>query len=121
MDGERMVGVVIVGRPVERKCDDRKTAAESEKQYVAQITRLCTDGTPNACSKLYAAARRVCGAMGYEKCSTFIGEEEPGTSLFAAGWEQVSKTDGRSWSVPTRQRDDKHQLGPRKKFEVKCA
>jgi hypothetical protein len=112
MDGERMVGVVIVGRPVERKCDDG---------FTAQVTRLCTDGTKNACSMLYAAARRVCNAMGYEKCSTFIGEDEPGTSLFAAGWSEVSKTDGRSWSVQTRARTDKHQLGPRRKFEVKCA
>lgn len=111
MDGSKVVGVVIVGNPVERK----------HGPFVAQVTRLCTDGTPNACSMLYSAARRVCAAMGYEKCSTFIGENEPGTSLVAAGWIEVSRTTGKSWSVPTRIRSNKHKLGPRKKFEVLCA
>ena len=35
-----VVGVVIVGRPVSRHRDDGETL---------EVTRLCTDGTKNAC------------------------------------------------------------------------
>lgn len=41
----RIIGVVIVGCPVARNLDDG---------WTLEVTRLCTDGTANACSKLYA-------------------------------------------------------------------
>lgn len=111
MEGPNMIGVVIVGRPVSRKSDDGVTA---------EITRLCTDGTPNAASKLYGAARRVCGAMGFDRVITFTLDTEPGTSLVASGWIKTGTTTGKSWSVPSRPRIDKHALSPRKKWEAKC-
>ncbi|MGT2493099.1 XF1762 family protein [Cupriavidus basilensis] len=40
-------GVAIVGRPVARALDDG---------WTLEVNRLCTDGTSNACSMLYAAA-----------------------------------------------------------------
>lgn len=46
-DGEQIVGVAIVGRPVARHLDDG---------WTLEVNRLCTDGTRNACSMLYAAA-----------------------------------------------------------------
>ena len=46
-DGEKIVGVAIVGRPVARHLDDG---------WTLEVNRLCTDGTRNACSMLYAAA-----------------------------------------------------------------
>lgn len=49
-DGEKIVGVAIVGRPVSRYLDDG---------WTLEVTRLCTDGTWNACSMLYAAAWRA--------------------------------------------------------------
>lgn len=110
MDGKRMVGVAIVGNPVERKHDD----------FTAQVTRLCTDGTPNACSMLYSACRRICSAMGYEKCNTFTGPGEAGTSLVAAGWVEVVTSSSRSWNVPSRPRTDKTPLGKRRKWEAMC-
>jgi hypothetical protein len=51
-----LVGVAIVGRPVAPRLDDGKAA---------EITRLCTDGTRNACSMLYGAARRAARALGH--------------------------------------------------------
>ena len=42
---EKIVGVVIVGRPVARMRDNGTTL---------EVTRLCTDGTRNVCSFLYA-------------------------------------------------------------------
>lgn len=89
-NGDRLVGGCSVGRPVARLTDQR---------YVAEVTRLVTDGTPNACSFLYGAAARACKAMGYWRIQTFILDAETGTSLRAAGWVLDGMTkDGDSWS-----------------------
>lgn len=109
MHGERMVGVVIVGRPVARRRDDGATL---------EVTRLCTDGTRNACSFLYGAAARATFALGYRRLGTYILKSEPGTSLKAAGWKLIGETPGKSWSVPSRPRDDKHPIEPRLLFEA---
>ena len=93
-----LVGVVIVGRPV----------ARNTSQYdVAEVTRLVTDGTSNACSFLYARAAQAARAMGYRKIQTFILESEPGTSLRATGWAMESVTrEGDHWMNRSGRRDD---------------
>ena len=108
MSGDQRVGVAIVGRPVPRRRDDGMTL---------EVTRLCTDGTRNACSFLYGAAARATFALGYRRIGTYILKREPGTSLAAAGWKLLGETPGRSWSVPSRMRDDSHPLGPKLLFE----
>ena len=95
---DRLIGVAIIGRPVARALD---------QQYVAEVTRLCTDGTKNACSKLYSAAARICKEMGYHKIITYILEDEPGVSLVASGWSMEAQVKGRSWDTPSRRRSDK--------------
>ena len=98
MDGDRLCGVVVVGRPIARAYDDG---------YTAEVTRLCTDGTRNACSLLYSAAWRTAKGMGYTKIITYILETESGTSLKASGWHEASGLrGGRNWSCPSRQRKD---------------
>lgn len=68
-------------------------------QYeVAEVTRLVTDGTKNACSILYAAAARACAAMGFVRIQTFILASEPGTSLLAAGWIRREQSAGGDWN-----------------------
>lgn len=109
-DGERIVGVVMAGRPVSRKQDDGITL---------EVTRLCTDGTPNAPSKLYAAVRRVAGAMGYETVVTKTLFREPGTSLLAVGWHMDAVSKGGSWCRKNRMREDKHPIEPKKCWSVK--
>ncbi len=84
-DGE-LCGVAIVGRPTGRRLDDGKTL---------EVTRLCTDGTHNACSFLYAAAAKRARQEGYAKIITFILQSEPGTSLRAAGWKLEAEKAGR--------------------------
>lgn len=64
----RLCGVAIVGRPSGRYLDDGKTL---------EVTRLCTDGTRNACSALYAACARKAKREGYERIITFILQSEP--------------------------------------------
>lgn len=111
MDGCELVGVVIVGRPVARRRDDGLTL---------EVTRLCTTGHPNACSFLYGAAARATFALGYQRIGTYILKREPGTTLVAAGWKCIAETPGRSWSVPSRQRLDKHPIEPKLLFERKA-
>lgn len=97
--GNDLVGVSIVGRPVARMFD---TGLRLE------ILRLCTDGTPNACSFLYSASARAGRALGYSVIGTYILASESGVSLRAAGFRFRHVTKGRSWSHPKRPREDKH-------------
>lgn len=86
-------GAAIIGRPTGRK----------NPQYDwAEVTRLVTDGTFNACSKLYGAAAKICKEMGFVRIQTFILESEIGTSLKAAGWEFECYSEGGNWNVPSR-------------------
>lgn len=105
---ETLVGVAIVGRPVSRIRDDGETL---------EVTRLCTDGTRNACSFLYGASARACFALGFRRIGTYIMADETGASLKAAGWRWIANTSGRSWSTPSRPREDKHPLGQRSLWE----
>lgn len=98
----RLVGAAIIGRPV---------AHNTDQYAVAEVTRLVTDGSKNACSTLYSAAARAARAMGYDRIQTFILESEPGTSLKASGWELDGWTEGGTWNRPSRggRRDDQPQ------------
>jgi hypothetical protein len=91
----KLVGVVQVGRPVSRALCDGKTL---------EVTRLCTDGTDNACSFLYAKAARIAKEMGYKKIITYILENESGVSLKAAGWTCEAVIKGHAWGCPSRPR-----------------
>lgn len=108
-DGEKLVGVVTVGRPVSRVLDDG---------FTLEVTRNCTDRTPHVCSMLYGAARRVAKDLGFHRLITYTLLEEDGTSLKAVGWKAVHQTEGGSWSTPSRLRVDKHPLGPKMRWET---
>lgn len=97
--GDDLVGVVIVGRPVARGRQDGLTA---------EVTRLCTDGTRNACSFLYGKAARAALALGYRRIGTYTLGSEGGASLRGAGWTLIGEVKGRSWDTPSRRRTDKH-------------
>ena len=108
-EGERLAGVAIVGRPVARALQD---------DFTAEVTRLCTDGTRNACSILYAAAWRAARALGYRKLVTYTLADEGGASLRASGWRVVGEVRGRSWSCPSRPRVDKHPTQNKLRWEA---
>lgn len=84
-----LVGAAICGRPV----------ARNSNQYTTlEVTRLVTDGTPNACSILYAACARIAREMGYYEIQTYILASETGHSLKVSGWELDSAlTGGGQW------------------------
>jgi hypothetical protein len=101
-EGEDVIGVAIIGRPVARMLQDG---------WTAEVTRLCVlDGHPNACSMLYAAAWRACRALGYRRLITYVLASERGDSVRAAGWREVGHTTGGNWSRPSRPRVDTHPL-----------
>lgn len=100
-DGSKVVGVIMVGRPVARHLDNG---------WTLEVTRCCTDGTKNACSMLYASAWRAARALGYKRLITYTLPEEGGASLKGAGWKVVGETKGGSWSRPSRPRVDTHPL-----------
>jgi hypothetical protein len=77
--------VCIVGRPVARMLDDGMTL---------ELTRLASDGCPNACSCLYGAAWRAAKALGYGRLITYILDDEPGVTLKAAGWKCLGQRGG---------------------------
>lgn len=108
-DREKIVGVATVGRPVARHLQDG---------WTLEVNRLCTDGTANACSMLYAACWRISREMGYRKLITYILNTEPGTSLKAAGWKLIGERGKESWNVPSRPRVDKCPAQKKLLFQI---
>lgn len=91
-----IVGVAICGRPVSHHFDDGRTL---------EINRLCTNGTRNACSKLYGACIRIAREMGYHKVITYILESENGASLKASNFICEGKAGREIWTG-SRKRDN---------------
>ena len=107
-DGEKIVGVAIVGRPVSRYLDDGLTL---------EVTRCCTDGTQNACSMLYGAAWRAAKAMGYKKVITYILQSESGASLRASGYKCIGQAGGLRWTGKRRPEVDLYPAQMKFRFE----
>lgn len=104
-----IVGVAVVGRPVARNLQDG---------WTAEVTRVATDGTRNACSILYGAAWRAVRALGYRKLVTYTLAEEGGASLRGAGWRCLGEAGGGSWSRRDRPRVDTHPTQTKMRWEI---
>lgn len=105
-DGENVVGVAILGRPIARMLQDG---------FTAEVTRVCVlEGARNACSMLYRACARAAFALGYRRLITYTLAREPGTSLRGAGFRLLGTAGGGDWSrasrprIPTAHPDQKH-------------
>lgn len=106
-----LVAIAIAGRPVARLYDNGLTI---------EVTRVTSDGTPNACSLLYGACVRAAWALGYCRVITYTQEGEPGTSLRAAGWRVLAERPAHNgWDRPSRPRDAREDEGiPRTLWEA---
>jgi hypothetical protein len=107
-----LAAVAIAGQPA---------AFANNDGWTLEITRLASDGTPNACSMLYGAARRAAAALGYRRLLTYTLATEPGISLRAAGWTAIS-TDSRprTWDRPNRRRArHEHELVAKTRWEIR--
>lgn len=107
----RIVGVALVGFPPARMTMTRE-------ELTAEVTRVATDGTENACSFLYARAKRAAQALGYVKVITKTLPEESGASLRAVGATFTGMTRGGTWDRKNRRRIDKHPTTPKLKWEL---
>lgn len=97
-------GVAITGRPKARMADTG---------WRAEVTRVATDQTRNACSMLYGASERAAKALGYCEIITYTLPEEGGASLRAANWEDMGLAGGGDWG------NDKRPRKPSVRPEVK--
>ncbi|MFX3639866.1 MAG: XF1762 family protein [Candidatus Pristimantibacillus sp.] len=102
-NGQKLIGVLIAGRPVSRHRDNGRTL---------EVTRLCVNRAyKHTCSQLYATARRIARELGYQQIITYTLEEESGASLRAAGFQLTGINQGGSWDCSSRKRSDKHPIG----------
>lgn len=109
-NGTQLVGVLIAGRPVARHTDNGATL---------EVTRVATDGTPNACSALYAAGWRAAKALGYRRLVTFTRIDESGASLRGAGWRVIGERPAvPGWDRPSRRRNSPYDPIPRTLWEA---
>lgn len=97
-DEDKICGVAVCGRPVSRHLDNG---------YNLEILRVCTDGTPNACSMLYGACCRIAKQMGYTDAYTYTLQSENGASLKASNFECEGTAGGTHW---TGKRDKKQNI-----------
>jgi hypothetical protein len=105
-NGDELLGVAMVGRPVARMIDHSQ---------VVEVNRVCVSGWPhklswNACSMLYGAAAREASQRGFNRIITYTLENEPATALTAVGWAREQVTAGGSWNRAARKRKDKSPI-----------
>lgn len=89
-----VVGVALVGWPARALNEDT----------LAVLRVAVIKDTRNGCSMLYGACAKAGRAMGALNMVTYTHQDEPGTSLRAAGWVDGGLTDGGEWGRETRPR-----------------
>lgn len=105
-EGSEIVGVGIVGNPAQ--------VWQGSGRIV--ITRVAVNFAPNGCSMLYGALARAAKALGYREVWTYTLPEEPGTSLRAAGFEDMGLTDGGEHDRPSRRRKPAARPEPKRRW-----
>jgi len=92
-DGDKLIGVGVLSRPLARMSDDG---------FTAEVTRVAVEeGHKNANSMLYGALARMAWAMGYDRLLTYTLPDESGASLRASGWICEGKAGGGDWATDT--------------------
>lgn len=88
--GGKLVGVMVMGRPVARAYQDG---------FTAEVTRTCVVDCKNANSLLYGKARQLATILGYRRLITYTREGESGQSLKAAGFRCIAtRTPRQNWA-----------------------
>lgn len=104
----RIVGVALVGNPIARLADDGETA---------EVIRVATDGTQNACSFLYARAKRAAQALGFISVITKTLPEESGASLRAVGATYLGESRAQQWDRAARRRAER-PMTPKRRWKL---
>lgn len=129
----KMVAVSIIGMPAAMNNDDGDTL---------ECRRLCSDGTPNACSFLLRRSWNLTEDMGYKRLLTYTLNGEPGSSMKGASAKWLGYKGGGSWDRPgqvdekqmafdeegncsghkkVRSREDKHPTDVKQCWEISTA
>lgn len=96
MNGDELIGVGVVGRPIARMLSDGRTV---------EVLRTCIkEGYPNACSMMYARLKRISELLGYEKVITYTLQKESQSSLKALGASIVAEVKPQNWDRMSRRR-----------------
>jgi hypothetical protein len=93
--GDRCVGVALVGLPIARKANNG---------WTAEVIRVASDGTRNACSFLYARAKRATQALGCRRVLTKTLPYESGASLRAVAAKELGIARAQQWDRANRRR-----------------
>ncbi len=111
-DDGNVIGVAVAGLPKARLAADGGTL---------EVSRVCTDGSRNACSALYGACLRAAKALGYSRVITYTLQSEVGASLRASGWTLSGEVKGESWQrrelAKGRAYQDRHDTGDKTRWE----
>lgn len=114
-DGENLVGVAIVGRPIARLLQDG---------FTAEVLRCCVlpEAPRNAPSFLYGRCWRIWQQMGGDRLVTYTLERESGASLRGAGWKILGTKEpvqeGGGWQNRPGRRWQQHQAELRLRWEA---
>lgn len=106
-----LIGVAIIGRPVNKTLDDGHTL---------EVRRVCVlEGHPGACSKLYARAKQIGQLLGYKKVITYTLLTEKQSSLLAVGATLERTFKGHTWqSKRNTKKDQKVYLERKNRWQL---
>lgn len=99
-------GVGVAGNP----------ARVWQKEAKLVISRVAIDSVPNGCSMVYGALARAAKALGYSEVWTYTLPDEPGTSLRAAGFEDMGLSAGGTHDRPSRSRKPPVRPEPKRRW-----
>ena len=105
-DGNRLLGVSIVGWPL---------SATYMDGFTAEVLRVCVlpDSQKGANSFLYASCWRAWRAMGGKRLITYTLATESGSSLKGSGWKILHETKGHNdWAAKSRMDGKERQWQP---------
>jgi hypothetical protein len=105
----RLCGVCVVGRPTSRVLQSRGAI---------EITRLCTDGTLYAASRLIGRARRIAALLGWTRLVSYTLITEHGASHKAGGFREYVLAGGGTWHREARPRTDSHPTTRKRRYEM---
>lgn len=106
---DRIVGVALVGMPSREQTND-------ELDTLCVLRVAVEEGNKNGCSKLYGACWKAARAMGATSMVTYTHDDEPGTSLIAAGWIDGGMTSGGEWDRKSRPRAKAVDAKPKRRW-----
>lgn len=89
IDDNTIVGCLIASRPIARHADDGRTL---------EVIRLCTNGYPNAASRLLSQGRRIAQAFGFERVISSTLEGEAASAYKAIGATVLGTSPAMAWT-----------------------